>query len=292
VTVCIAALAASGDCIVCIADKALAFGEDTVWDSDCNKIIPLGNNEAVALTSGSDRHITRFLRKIAAFSGYSRSRSALITVLEEQYRICVKEIQDIEVLTPHMLTRDEYLSAISLSHVNAIITSIDHQLKECADRFDCEVLICGFENKTKPYILDIIPPGLVIDCTTNGLHSVGTGADRAMQRLLFCDHKRTHNVSHTLCDCFDAKANAEMSASVGYEWDAGLLSAGIVRTVVPDIKPLLDKVWAHRNRSPFKKIKDPDDLPNPPRDWELRLRKMVADSLGVPFDETSEGRPF
>jgi hypothetical protein len=53
-TVCIAALSAKGACIICLADKALSSA-DVSWDSDSAKIIPLGQNEAVALTAGSDQ---------------------------------------------------------------------------------------------------------------------------------------------------------------------------------------------------------------------------------------------
>jgi hypothetical protein len=288
-TVCIAALSAKGACIICLADKALSYG-DVSWDSDSAKIIPLGKNEAVALTAGSDRYITRLLGKITEFSGYTEPVITVIKFLEEKFQECVREIQDIEILLPRMLTREQYLSAISGTGVNEHIKGIDRDLRSF--QFDCELIICGFVKKSLPYILLLEPPGLVTDCTNNGFCAIGSGAEKALSRLLFVDHKREHGVAHVLYDCFDAKANAEMNFFVGYDWDAYLLSGGRVKTVPQKAKPLLDRVWAKRNRSPFTKTRDPDDLPPPPRNWEMQLRQIVAETLGSAFDETGQLREY
>jgi hypothetical protein len=152
--------------------------------------------------------------------------------------------------------------------------------------------VCGFIQKLLPYVLLLEPPGVVTDCTNNGFCAIGSGAEKAISRLLFADHKREHGVAHVLYDCFDAKANAEMNSFVGYDWDAYLLSGGRVKAVPPTAKPLLDRVWAARNRSPFKKKRDPDDLPGPPRNWEMQLRQIIAQTLGSAFDETGQLREY
>jgi hypothetical protein len=90
-TICIAALSAKGACIICLADKALSYGDDVSWDSDSAKIIPLGQNEAVALTAGSDRYITRLLGKIKDFDGYAGPIINVVSFLEQKYHECVKE---------------------------------------------------------------------------------------------------------------------------------------------------------------------------------------------------------
>jgi hypothetical protein len=288
-TVCIAALSAKGACIICLADKALSYA-DVSWDSDSAKIIPLGQNEAVALTAGSDQYITRLLRKISDFSGYAGPIATVISFVEEKFQECVREMQDIEILLPRMLTREQYVAVISGAGVNPHIKEIDDDIRRF--HFDCALIICGFVEKLLPYILLLEPPGVVTDCTNNGFCATGRGAEKAMSRLLFVDHKREHGVAHVLYDCFDAKANAEMNFFVGYDWDAYLLCGGRVKTVPPKAKPLLDRVWAKRNRSPFNKTRDPDDLPGPPRNWEVQLRRIVAETLGSAFDETGELREY
>jgi len=289
-TVCIAALSAKGGCIICLADKALSYG-DVSWDSDSAKIIPLGKNEAVALTAGTDRYIMRLLGKIADYDGYAGSSlTNVISFLERKCQECVKEMQDIEVLLPRLLTREQYVAAISESDGNALICEIDRDIRQF--HFECELIVCGFIQKLLPYVLLLEPPGVVTDCTNNGFCAIGSGAEKAISRLLFADHKREHGVAHVLYDCFDAKANAEMNSFVGYDWDAYLLSGGRVKAVPPTAKPLLDRVWAARNRSPFKKKRDPDDLPGPPRNWEMQLRQIIAQTLGSAFDETGQLREY
>jgi hypothetical protein len=290
-TVCVAAIAADGGIIVCVADKSISYGH-VAWDSDSKKIIPLASNHAVALTAGSDRYNTRLLHKIQNFDGYLGPLDQTITYLEQKYQECVIEMQNTEILLPYMLTRDEYVAAISSASVNPHIRNIEDQIRRFHDEFDCEMIICGFAEKLVPYILCIKPPGVVIDCTNNGFQASGSGAEIAMSRLLFNDYKKANGVAHVLFDCFDAKVYAEMSAYVGYDWDACFLQGGRVRTLLPEAKPLLDKVWAKRNRSPFKKKRDPDDLRGPPRRWEMILREIVAKSLGSAFDETGEHRDY
>jgi hypothetical protein len=96
VTVCIAALAAGGGCIVCVADKSLLYGNDVSWDSETNKIIPIGYpNKACVLTAGSDRYLTRLLRKLNTFQGYNGPLEYIVAYLEEQYKECLIEMQDI-----------------------------------------------------------------------------------------------------------------------------------------------------------------------------------------------------
>jgi hypothetical protein len=288
-TVCIAALSAKGACIICLADKALSYGEDVSWDSDSAKIIPLGQSEAVALTAGSDRYITRLLGKIKDFDGYAGLLANVVSFLEQKYQECVREMQDIEILLPRMLTRDQYVTAISGADTE-YMREIDRDIRQF--HFDCALIVCGFAQKMLPYILLLLPPGVVTDCTNNGFCATGSGAEKAMSRLLFVDHKRDHGVVHVLYDCFDAKANAEMNSFVGYDWDAYVLFDGRVKAVPPKAKPLLDRVWAARNRSPFKKKRDPDDLPGPPRNWEMQLREIIAETLGSAFDATGQLKQY
>ena len=40
-TVCVAALAADFNAVVCVADKALSYGEYIQWDSDSSKIVKI-----------------------------------------------------------------------------------------------------------------------------------------------------------------------------------------------------------------------------------------------------------
>jgi hypothetical protein len=64
VTICTAAIAADSTVIVCIADKALSYGQNIEWDADSSKITTLDNNKSLILMSGSESQINRTLRKL------------------------------------------------------------------------------------------------------------------------------------------------------------------------------------------------------------------------------------
>jgi hypothetical protein len=102
-------------------------------------------------------------------------------------------MQDIEILLPRMITREQYIAAISGAAVNEHIKGIDNDIKRFD--FDCALIVCGFVDKVLPYILLLEPPGVMTDCTNNGFCATGSGAEKAMSRLLFVDHKREHGVA-------------------------------------------------------------------------------------------------
>src|SRR5260370_35571762 len=76
-----------------------------------------------------------------------------------------------------------------------------------------------------------------------------------------------------------------MSTFVGYDWDAYLISSRLGRELTGGAQPILEKVWAARNRSPFQKRRKKDDAPGPARDWQRQLQTIIADSLGDDFIE-------
>jgi hypothetical protein len=53
-TVCVAAFAVNGECIICLADKALSYGDYLQWDSDVTKIIPMNSGNGVMMVSGGE----------------------------------------------------------------------------------------------------------------------------------------------------------------------------------------------------------------------------------------------
>ena len=69
-----------------------------------------------------------------------------------------------------------------------------------------------------------------------------------------------------------------MAPGVGFEWETRLVTAAGAKPLHEEAKPLLDQVWEKYSRSPFEKRKK-DDLPNPPKDWEMKLRTLIAATL-------------
>jgi hypothetical protein len=277
VTVCIAALAGHGRTIVCVADKAVSYGDHIQWDADSSKITTLDNNKSLILLAGSEDPTSRVLRKLDSLrEEFSGDRAVLVTILEEKFKEAFAEEQEITILHPQMMTREDYLKAISGGTINRYMESLALDVRNF--RFDCALLVCGFDNKQSPYIILLEPPGKAIDCTITGFAAIGTGAEKAISELLYAEYARSHGVARALYDCFDAKLFAEMAPGVGYEWEMRLITAAKAVPLHSEAKPLLERVWVKYSRSPFEKRKK-GDSPDPPKDWQNRLKTLVAASL-------------
>jgi len=146
----------------------------------------------------------------------------------------------------------------------------------------CDLLVCGFESFDEPFILNLGHPGIATDMTMTGHQAIGSGWDKAISRLLFSEHKRTHSIGRTLYDLFDAKANAEMAVGVGYEWDAVVILKNGYHDVTQEIKDLIEQVWGKFNRSPFEPYNRKEHMKPPPRDWPEKLDSLIASLIEKP----------
>ncbi len=279
-TVCLAAVAADMKAIVCMADKALSyFGGYVQWDADSSKITRLNPSGSLVMVSdegNGPRVLAKLFEKGGVVGGNKRSESA--AVCEEQYRSAVDDLVEATILRPRLLTKEKYLMAATGASANDLVRGIADEMKG----FDmkCDLLVCGFDIDRVPFILDVASPGIASDMTLTGFQAIGSGCDKAVARLLFNEYKRTHPIERVLYDCFDAKANAEMTSTVGYEWDAVVIVGGKAHEVPKDTKELIEAVWGKANRSPFDRF-DPKEHRTVPQDWRERLAKYSR-SLIIP----------
>jgi hypothetical protein len=281
-TVCAAALAAGKTAIVCVADKAVSYGGLIQWDaSDSGKIIKLNPSGSVVMISdeGDGPRVLDALFEKAPDIG-AKKRATIRGTCEEQYRVAVDNLVEAKYLRPRLLDRSKYVAAITAPEVNHLLRSLADEIK--AFDMQCDLLVCGFDIDRVPFIFDIGSPGIARDMTMTGFQAIGAGWEKAVSRLLFAEHKSQHSIERVLYDCFDAKANAEMTPTVGYEWDAVVIRAGDMTEVPKDIKELIEDVWGKFNRSPFDKF-DPKEHKRVPKDWPDRLREWSR-SLIVPSE--------
>lgn len=279
-TVCVAAFAADSSAIVCIADKAISYGDYIQWDADSSKIIKLTPSGVVALVSGEEDCISRVINKLADNSQLGQHLHDTAAYCEKSYQDSSQELIEATFLRPRLLTRAEYVAAISGTEINQYIHGVAGLVDDY--KMQCEVLLCGIDARPESYILWLSRPGVITDMTRTGFHAIGSGWEHAASRMLWSETKRSQPIERVLYDAFDAKANAEMAVGVGYEWDAEIIIQGNVDTVsVPDnIKKLIEQVWAKSNRSPFQLKKEPDDFPDPPAKWRDKLREWT-DSIAT-----------
>lgn len=281
-TVCVAALAAESRVIVCVSDKALSYGDAIQWDSDGGKMISLNPSGTGILFAGTELGTSRILAAILAREAdIGENLATTKKILEDEYKQTLDELIESLYLTPRLITRTQYLAAISSPQINPYIKSVADEI----DQFntDCELLVCGKDENNQAYIFDIDHPGVAIDMTKTGFHAIGSGAEKAISRLLFSEHKRSHTVQRVLYDLFDAKAFAEMQAGVGYEWDAQVVSSisqGSLQ-LSDNIKKLVERAWAHYNRSPFDAYNKDEDLEPPPEDWKQQLEEAINGEVMV-----------
>ena len=273
-TVCLAAMAAHSRAVVCLADKSVAYGDKIQWDSDSSKMFQLKPSGALVMFAGGERDITEVVSRILAVEDELLGKDKLKTrnILQRECKEAIDFMVDRLFLSPNQLTRDEYIAAISGPQINTYIKSIADQITNF--ELDCALLVCGTE-KGLPFILSLDSNGIVTDLTSVGYGSIGAGWEYATARLLFSEHERSHTIERTLFDAFDAKVNAELTPSVGYEWDAWVYLPGKLKTheVPKDKKDLIEQGWAKSNRSPFE-IHDPKKhIELPPENWKEQLQE-------------------
>ncbi len=182
-TVCVAALAVKNMAIVCVADKALSYGDHIQWDSDSTKIIKLNPSGISVMFSGTEESTSKILAGfIAQADEISTKRiPEIITLCEAQYTQSVQEMVTAKFLTPRLLSGAEYLSAISGGEINDYIRSIAKEID--GFEMDSDFLLCGFDSDRKPFILYLTNPGIVTDMTNTGFHAIGSGWDKAVSGL-------------------------------------------------------------------------------------------------------------
>jgi hypothetical protein len=283
-TVCIGALADDSKAIVCVADRCIAYSEYVTGDTDSVKILPLGENGLHVLIAGGDASIGRVLSKLVIHDDLGKNKETTKGYCESAYRDAEQEILGLKFLSP-FLTPKDYGEALLKPQVNDVIKSIAEKIQNERSEssgesiFSCALILCGFDDKRKPFLLDLAPPGICTDMTLSGFCATGSGAGYALKHLLADDGwKRTYPVDRALYELFDAKIQAEDDPAVGYDSDLIVLTPGKSTPVPDDIKTMLDRAWIKLNRSPYVTFNPDEHIPLPPEDWMVKL-KTFAESI-------------
>jgi len=183
-TVCISALAEQARAIVCVADRALTYGQAIQWESDSSKMFSLRKGGMVIMFAGEEEPISRILGKVIA-KEEELGKDVAITrrILESEYQEAVQELVEAKFLTPRLLTREQYIKAISGTDINATMQSVATEISMYSP--DASLIVSGFDEKGAAFILAVDPPGVVTDMTITGFHSIGTGSEKSVSKLLF-----------------------------------------------------------------------------------------------------------
>ena len=150
---------------------------------------------------------------------------------------------------------------------------------------DASFIVSGFDQKETPFILYLESPGIVTDMTVTGFHSIGSGWDKSISKLLYSEFSRKDPLHTVLYDVCDAKAFAEVSVGVGVDWETRIIKAHGNGVAVPDeIDGLIERGWLEQIHHPFAVVPlEKDEVP--PKRWKSMLRSY-ARSI-VPLEKTS-----
>ena len=279
-TVCIGVLAADSEAIVCVADRFITYSDDIAGDTDSSKILPIGDNGTYAMISGEDRAIGRVLSKLVLHDDLGKDRQQTKKYCEEAYREAEREMLELKYLGPFM-TSEEYRNALLKKRVNSVIKAISRKIEQDREEsnnatFSCSLVLCGFDEKKKPYLFSVDSPGICTDMTLSGFCSIGSGSGYALQRLLSTEWERKFPIDRALYEVFDAKIQAENDPGVGYDSDVIILTAKKSVPLPENMKTMLDRAWIKLNRSPYATFNPEEHVPLPPDDWMERLREFTT----------------
>lgn len=154
------------------------------------------------------------------------------------------------------------------------------------DGFD--VILCGFDEDAHPRIFIVNEDG-PRDRSEDDFAAVGIGQEVATVRLVWWHEREPQPLSRTLYHVFDAKAEAEINAGVGYEIDAWVLRGGQLADVPQEIISLMDVVYDDATKSPFTDertghVRRTRGLPSWRDRWRAELDRFATelDAYSVP----------
>lgn len=121
-TVCVAALFADSRVIVCVADKAISYGDYIQWDSDSSKIAKINDRGIAVLISGGEDGISKVLGALLSRAPeLGRSVPETLKICEEEYRKALDEFLEARFLSPRLLTKSDYVAGISRKTINSYL---------------------------------------------------------------------------------------------------------------------------------------------------------------------------
>lgn len=281
-SVCIAAIAADGKAIVCIADRALTFAgatASTESDSGVTKIVDIPNTNWCAMFSGEDLTFPERVLGLVAEEVSKEKRnqcdrkkmeSAVVRAFECQWE---KEIED-HVLKPKVLKiasftadpKDQRL--LDTVYLNTLASEIAEY------KHNCSMLFCGFDS-TGPHIFMASTPSQIVPCDWQGFQVIGAGEETARNHLIWSEYDKDDSLESVIYDVFNAKCATEVLQGVGYAWNWRILIAGRKpKPIRKQIDRMIDRAWAAINRSPYATNKVIQ-----PRGWKKKLSDYASQLL-------------
>lgn len=244
-TVCIANIAARSKAIVMVSDKAVTYESNTgmpalVADTGARKFFRIGDTFWYMLVGGNPsfafdvvRNAERILARMAD-KNLPESLGGMMYCLKSSYQKTRDKAVEDRVLRPRLF--DKNLVTARSSNLQPLSDEVFLAITTTAKEFnpECRLLVCGFDAKNKPHIFTVTNPGKSDLHDITGFYAVGKGAITAIARLLILEARIEDRLELALYQAFDAKVNAEIVETVGYNWDVEVLVPGYKAIPVPN----------------------------------------------------------
>lgn len=252
-------------------------------ETDASKIIQLPS-KVIAMVSGREGYYGRFLRKLAKNVKLGCSIPDTLTHCEKAYRETRSEIVGINYLQANLIDEKRLLEESLKPQPNKHVRDLMNSVSSFA--LDCSVMLCGFDESGKPFIITTSHPGEAVDDSRLGYSAIGIGSEYAIARLVcWSDWDRKKPLDQALYSALDAKISAESNPFIGGDWNASVVLKDSYHELDEKTMDLLDKGWVRHNRSPYWK-RAKDDLDDPPDDW-IDQMKAYAESI-IPSDSPTD----
>lgn len=254
-TIGIAAIALPDGYFVAVSDQMLSYGDIfQATDQGAWKTLQISDDWHVTFSGDAvvfKQIVLKIIRDLRASDSGAGSFDAasVMRVASEAYsnifdlEFAAQNLFQIGYRTVADLRRD------GLSELGDAIFSDYH---EKLAQFDLEVdiVIFGYDNKSKPWIFQVVNPGRVIDCGLLGYAVLGSGYHMAMGSLTYKPLCR--DLENLVYRLLEAKFSAETASGVGKGTTLITVNQdGIVRSMESEEVQRIREVWEKTRKQPI-----------------------------------------
>ena len=249
-TVCIAAICYRLGYIVEVSDQLISSDEtsaDAVLKTDT--LVP--DVPWMVMYAGNAANYKRLLARIKSTLGDGKLPSAVISAVEEAYRVELLKIHETEVLNPYGMSRDDFFAfgkeRFTEYKFNAIVDVLEQT------HTDVSLMIAGYDERGDGHIYEASCWGVVKEQPLD-FHAIGSGRSIALGTLYpIPDFARSEDFIEVVYRLCAAKFSAESTPTVGTNTFLFALArgGGEVSVMSPEDINALRDMWRNEGQPPI-----------------------------------------
>ncbi len=212
-TICIAAICDDEKSIVTASDKSLTTGDFSA-DDLVLKTEWVDQNWHALFSANDITSCLPILREARArFQGRENTIEQIMASLKESYRNQLQNRITEEILGRYGLDLTSFRQNGLKQLGREVFNSICRQIERV--EFDCDFLVCGFDQHETPHIFTVYSPGLTKEYSKPGFWAIGSGATSALSVMFFHGFNVYTPLPQAIYHVCEAKFMAESATGVG-----------------------------------------------------------------------------